>query len=302
MNKLVKGLALALFASVAYALWSILSDVVVSLNRVNYFDYLIIFEASLTVLSLALVFVFKGYRKEGKRKSNKRLFTYSLLAGMFFGLGTIIFFALIGNQNYPFVASASYISVIPFVFFIAKAKKQDPKLLAILGTIAVFAGLVFQIIGLYGYDFYAAAPIILLTALMTVFWTAGYYILLISMVFKGYNILKSDVLMGVFEFLTVGVYGLLTGAFREIFSLTSLEVLLSILVAGFLLLGGLSEEFSFRLLIRFKEKYLDLWNVLVSLEIVGIAIFSIFFLTLYYPLLIAGLALIIAGVILIIIS
>ncbi len=302
MNKLIVGLSLAAFSSAAYALWSIFSDIVVSLNPISYLDYLVIFEASLFLINILLILLFKEYRKIGRRKPKKSLFFYSLLSGIFFGLGSIIFYSLIGNQNYPFVASASYITIIPFIFILASAKKQDPKTLAIIGTVIVFAGLVLQVVALYGSNFGAATRIIFLTALMSVSWMLGSYFLLISMVYKGYNIIKADALTAFFEFITVGVFGLSIGAFNGFFKITPLELALSVAVAGFLVLGGLSEEFSLHILKRFKQKILDLWNVLVDLEIVGIALFSIFFLTLYYPFLIIGLALTILGSILIALS
>jgi hypothetical protein len=101
---------------------------------------------------------------------------------------------------------------------------------------------------------------------------------------------------------TTLTYGFATNAYSSFGMVQTSGVQLSSIIATMIIIAYYSEQYSFRLLSNAKAKYLNLSNIISNLELIGVTIYSVFFLSLSYPLLIAGLVTTFAGLVFVAIS
>ena len=298
MDKIIKGLSLALLSSFFWSLWSILSDVIVSINRNYIFDYLVLIELILSFSTSILLLVYMRSRHDRITKKDMSMMKYPVIVGAAFALGTIIFYSVIGNQNYPFVASVFFALIIPLAFWINKTTKEKVGRNYYVGTVVVFLGLLLEVFGLYGTNLAASFWIIMAAVFVMLFNMVGYYYSF-YFAYKGLYPIKAFPTTGITMTIVYLVAGLLLGSLPALSLLTTQELLLVLAIAVSIFFGYLTEEFGIRIVRKAKTKFLNLAEIFTNLELVGVIIFSVFFLSLYMPTLVAGLLLVFAGIILV---
>lgn len=101
---------------------------------------------------------------------------------------------------------------------------------------------------------------------------------------------------------TTFAYGFATNAYSYFRMVQTNGLVLSSIIAVMIIVAYYSEQYSFRLLSNAKAKFLNLSNIISNLELIGVTIYSVFFLSLSYPLLIVGLVLTFAGLVFVAIS
>ncbi len=292
-SKITMAMALALGSSFAWASWSILSDILVSINNKPIFSYLLISYSVAVLLSL-LLFLFIRKQKHQNRPILTRI--SPILAGIGFGVGNIILLTLIGNTNYPFVVSMLFSSVVFMAVLIKITTKEKLKVFYFIGTALVFVGLILQALALYGNNISASIPIIIASVITMLFFTAGYYLVFYPL-YKG----EDPIVVNTKSFLTILLVvilgGLVLGGFSTMGQVTSTELLLSFGVAITLLLASYSGFLATRLVRKMGAKYLNLSEILTSLEIIGVALFSIFLLSIVVPEFIVGIFVLFLGIV-----
>ena len=301
MRKVLVGLTLAFLSSIAWVAWSVIADILLIGDKENYVTYLtVVYVFVLLLTTVIATFYIKKSGNKFKRK-DFRLALYALAAGVVFGLGTIIFFGLLGNTSYPFVATVQVSAVVPYAFFITLIAKEKPRINYYIGTVIVLSGFVLQVLGIYGNDLSAAIPTILLAVSVLVFYTVG-YLLSFYFVYNGLHPLKASPIVILASLATVLTYGLITNAYAHAGNTTGYGLLLSVFIAIAVVVGYTFEELPVNMLKRVGVKYLNLANLLSSFETPGILVFSALFLSLLYPPLIIGLLLTFAGIVLVVYS
>jgi hypothetical protein len=113
--------------------------------------------------------------------------------------------------------------------------------------------------------------------------------------------IASPIVVGVILATTVA-YGFITNAYSSFGEVRPNGIGLSAIIAAMIVLAYYSEQSSYRLLRNAKAKFLNLSNIISNLELVGVTIYSVFFLSLLYPLLIFGLAATFGGILLVALS
>ncbi len=299
MDSVRKGLGLALASSVAWSFWTVLIDVVDGMGKSNYIAYLTIVELFVIALNLAFLRFYKTKATRPPRLHGARGITrYPVYAGLCFGVGNIIFYALVGGKDYPFVASMMFSSVVILALLLGRITKRRIGALYVVGTMITFAGLVAQAVVLYGTDLALAAGIIIYSAAMSLSYALGYYFA-IYYAYEGIDPVRTLPQVYVPILATAILFGIATGGYSGLAMITPEEVLICLLIAVAVIVGYLTEEFAFAALRGAKTKYLNIANILTNLEIVGAGVFTAFFLHLAYQWLLAGLALTFIGILVI---
>ncbi len=301
MRKVFVGLTLAFLSSIAWIVWSVIADILLMGGKKDYVAYLTLIYVIVLLFATVIAVFYIKKSGNGFKGKELRLVPYALSAGVIFAVGTIIFFSLLGNTSYPFVAAVQVSAVVPYAFFITLITKERPKANYYIGTLIVLSGFVLQVFGLYGDDFSAAASTILLSVSVLVLYTIG-YILSFYFVYNGLHPLKASPVVIFTSMVTVLAYGLITNAYVHAGQITGYGVILSVFIAIAVVVGYTFEELPVKMLKLSGVKYLNLANLLSSFETPGILVFSAVFLSLLYPPLIIGLLLTFAGIVLVVYS
>jgi uncharacterized membrane protein len=302
MPDIGKGLGLAFITAIAWTFWSILSDIVVSINSHTAISYLTIIEIAVALIStmIFIIYIFLLGRKI--TSEDRRLVKYPVISGICFGIGTIIYFSLIGNQNYPLVSSFQFGYIVVLALLINRIKQEQLKRKYLLGSILVVAGFVLQSSALIQSNISGSiAGVLLLSIALLVLYAIGFY----SSFYYAYGKMQipvaGPIVVGMILGTTV-IYGLATNAYSSFGLVKFSGVGLSLVIAVMIVLAYYSEQFSYRLLRDAKAKFLNLSNIISNLELVGVTLYSVFFLSISYPLLIIGLVVTFAGVLIVAIS
>lgn len=300
MRKVLVAFTLAFLSSMAWVAWSAVSDVLLIGNKADYVYYLAVIYVIVLLLSTAIMVYYTKTRNKFRKKEIGYL-PYAALAGVVFGVGTIIFFGLLGNASYPFVATVQVSAIVPYAFFITLITKERPKSRYYLGTIIVLLGFVLQVFGIYGSNISAAIPTIVSSAAVLLLYTLG-YLLSFYFVYNGLHPLKAAPAVSLSNLLVVLAYLFFTEGYGHASRLTAYDALLLTIVGIAVVAGYLLEELPINMLKNAGVKYLNTANLLSSFETPGILIFSAVFLSLLYLPLIAGLLLTFAGIVLVVYS
>lgn len=117
---------LAAVTAIAWTFWSVLSDIVVSINSHTAILYLTIVEGIVTAISASIFMIYRFF--QGNKiiitSDDCRQLKYPIISGICFGVGTIIYFSLIGNQNYPLVSSFQFGYIIVLALLINRIKSH----------------------------------------------------------------------------------------------------------------------------------------------------------------------------------
>ncbi|MCL5239370.1 MAG: hypothetical protein M1286_02775 [Candidatus Marsarchaeota archaeon] len=298
MQNIGKGLLLAAAGAIAWTFWSILSNVIVSLNTQTAILYLLFVEGFVTAITLVILVIYMAFKRMKLTDNDRKLAKYPVVAGICFGLGIIIYYGLIGNQNFPLVSSFQFGYIIVLALLISRVKHERLKMRYLLGTILVVAGLIAQTFALNPMGISASLSVILLSTAMLVLYAVGFY----CSFYYAYGKMQLLIAVPAVLVTTLGVvlayvigFGLLQGSPL----LTGNGIALAGIIALFVAFAYYAEEFGYRLLRRAKAKYINLANIIGNLELLGIIVYSVFFLSLSYSGLIVGLLLTLIGILLV---
>jgi uncharacterized membrane protein len=301
MSHIRRGLALAAVTAVAWSFWSILSDIVVSINSHTAISYLTIVESAVAVISAVIFIIYKFVQGNKITADDRRLVKYPIISGVCFGFGTIIYFSLIGNQNYPLVSSFQFGYIIVLALLINRIKKEPLRAKYLLGSVLVVAGFVLQSAALTQSSSGSLQNVLLLSVVLLVLYAIGFYASFYYAYGKMQIPIAGPIVVGGILATTLA-YGFATKAYSYFGFVQVDGVGLSAIIAAMIILAYYSEQYSYRLLSSAKAKFLNLSNIISNLELVGVTIYSVFFLSLSYPLLIIGLAVTFVGLIFVAIS
>jgi hypothetical protein len=307
MSNIGKGLALAFITAIAWTFWSILSDIVASINSHTAISYLTIIEITATLVSIIIMLIYILLLHKRLASDDRKLLKYPIISGICFGLGTIIYFSLIGNSNYyPLVSSFQFGYMIVLALLINRIKHEPLKAKYLFGSVLVVAGFVLQSLALYSQLGAASSSdsivdVLLLSVALLVLYAVGFY----SSFYYAYGKMQIPIaapIVLVVILATVLAYGFVTNAYASLGLVNVNGFGLSVVVAVMIILAYYSEQFSYRLLRDAKAKFLNLSNLISNLELVGVTMYSVFFLSLSYDLLIVGLIVTFVGVLFVAIS
>jgi uncharacterized membrane protein len=296
-----RGLALAAVTAIAWTFWSILSDIVVSINSLTAISYLTIVECIVGAISVSIFIIYRFFQGNKITADDRRLVKYPIISGICFGFGTIIYFSLIGNQNYPLVSSFQFGYIIVLALLINRIKKEPLRAKYLLGSILVVAGFVLQSAALTQSSSGPIENVLLLSVALLVLYAIGFY----SSFYYAYGKMQIPiagpiVVGGILA--TTLAYGFASNAYSYFGFVQANGAELSGIIAAMIILAYYSEQYSYRLLSSAKAKFLNLSNIISNLELVGVTIYSVFFLSLSYPLLIVGLVVTFVGLIFVALS
>ncbi len=301
MSHIRWGLALAAVTAVAWSFWSIISDIVVSINSHTAILYLTIVESVVAVISAFIFIIYKFVRGNKITAEDRRLVKYPIISGICFGFGTIIYFSLIGNQNYPLVSSFQFGYIIVLALLINRIKKEPLRAKYLLGSVLVVAGFVLQSAALTQSSSGSLGNVLSLSVVLLVLYAIGFYTSFYYAYGKMQIPVAGPIVVGGILATTLA-YGFATNAYSYFGFVEQNGVGLSAIIAAMIILAYYSEQYSYRLLSSAKAKFLNLSNIISNLELVGVTIYSVFFLSLSYPLLIVGLVVTFVGLIFVAIS
>ncbi len=301
MSHIRRGLALAAVTAVAWSFWSIISDIVVSINSHTAILYLTIVESVVAVISAFIFIIYKFVRGNKITAQDRRLVKYPIISGICFGFGTIIYFSLIGNQNYPLVSSFQFGYIIVLALLINRIKKEPLRAKYLLGSVLVVAGFVLQSAALTQSSSGSLGNVLSLSVVLLVLYAIGFYTSFYYAYGKMQIPVAGPIVVGGILATTLA-YGFATNAYSYFGFVEQNGVGLSAIIAAMIILAYYSEQYSYRLLSSAKAKFLNLSNIISNLELVGVTIYSVFFLSLSYPLLIVGLVVTFVGLIFVAIS
>lgn len=301
MSHIRRGLALAAVTAVAWSFWSIISDIVVSINSHTAILYLTIVESVVAVISAFIFIIYKFVRGNKITAEDRRLVKYPIISGICFGFGTIIYFSLIGNQNYPLVSSFQFGYIIVLALLINRIKKEPLRAKYLLGSVLVVAGFVLQSAALTQSSSGSLGNVLSLSVVLLVLYAIGFYTSFYYAYGKMQIPVAGPIVVGGILATTLA-YGFATNAYSYFGFVEPDGVGLSAIIAAMIILAYYSEQYSYRLLSSAKAKFLNLSNIISNLELVGVTIYSVFFLSLSYPLLIVGLVVTFVGLIFVAIS
>ncbi len=295
MGKLGNASALALVSSFLWAIWSMLIDIVDSLGKGNYVSYMTIAETSTLVLAAMALFAYPAITKKRLAKADIGWVGYAVTTGLLFGIGTAVFYGLLGGRNYPFVASVQMSALIPFAFIINWVKKEPISRRYIIGTIIAFLGFLLQIFALYGTDISSSYLVVALAFGVMAIWTMGYYLSLVILD-RGVQPVTSTPVVSAFSVVAVLAYGALTNGYAAYRSVTAEEALIAVLIGAIAVAAWMAEDYAFFVIRAARAKYMGIINILTNFELVWITLFTAFFLSLAYAPLIGGLIMNLIGI------
>ena len=292
---------LSILVSVVWSFWSIFADILASLNSSGIFTCITIAYLVTVLGSIPLALKFKNKTDTKISKRPKIKFIYPLLGGAVMGLGIVLFYGLVGNKDFPFVSSMMFSGIMVMAFLISRLAKTRPNKFYIIGTAVVIAGLALQTLALYGFELASSLYIIILSVVMMLAYSAGDYLVFYS-AYQGVapSLLTPLNDLGILCVAFIG--GLLFGGFSIISHLTMIEIVLSVAVGLLVIMGDYFSFYAIRMIKGEKSKIINIANILQTLEVVGVALFSIFYLSLSLPLIILGFAVLFIGLALIAIS
>ena len=212
------------------------------------------------------------------------------------GVGIVLFYGLVGNRNFPFVSSMMFSGIMVMAFLISRLTRTRPNKFYLIGT-SVVIRVVLQTIALYGFQLASSAYIIALAVVMMLAYSFGDYLVFYS-TYQGVapSLLTTLNDAGIVAVAFIG--GLAFNGFGIFLHLT-IELALSIAVGLLVIMGDYLSFYAIRMLKGQKSKVINIANILQTLEVVGVALFSVFYLSLSLPLLIAGFVLLFVGIVLI---
>ena len=294
MRPFSAAIALIIISSLGWALWSFLIDLVDASGKANFVGYMTIVEIVVVLLGAAVLLFYLRYRGRGIERRERRLFVLPVLAGLGFGVGSIIFYSLLGGVDYPFVTSMQMATVIPFAFIICWVTRQRIGRLYVLGTAVAFLGFLLQVVGLYGTNLSASLPVVAGAIAVAASYTLGYYFEF-RFIYAGLTPMEGSLLVGIVMLGTVFLYGLAGNGYSAIMSITPYQIGLCVAIGVSVIVAGLTSAYALRVIRKERAWKLNIVNVLSNLELVWVIIFTAFFLSIALPEVIIGMALVFLG-------
>lgn len=291
--KRIAPYSLALVTSISYATWAILALIIVNSNGVSFAVSLDTVYISFLAISWAMVIILR----KGRNSFPLNMLKMSVLEGVFYSCGSLfLFYALTYSKAFPLTEAFSYSSIILFAVFVRNANKSKAGFRYFLSTILTFLGIAAIAFGVYGSGFALSTLYIASLLPLVIFYAlAAYY------TFKPMNLGYDPI---TFQAVTMTVQVAITsaviasfGLLGQFYNLSPQAWAYAAVIAMVLVIGYLSELSAFKIVRRAKAKVINMINILTNLELVGVALFSIFFLSLNWLEIFAGATLLITGVV-----
>ncbi len=292
-NKVLVAYFLAIVTSVSYAIWVIFSLVIVNNNHVSFLVSLETIYIAFLLIAWALVI----FMHRGSNSFPWKMIRMGLLEGTFYSLGSIsLFYALTYAKAFPLTEAVSYSSIILFAIFVRNVNKSIPGFRYFFSTILAVLGIAIIVLGIYGSGYSLNAMYIAsLIPIMFFYALAAYYTFLPME--SGYDPISFQAVVVTVETAITGVLILLLGLSRELYGLGQQAWIYAAVIAVAIVIGYLSELNAFRIARAAKARVINTINILTNLELVGIALFSIFFLRLKWLAILLGASLLIVGIV-----
>lgn len=275
---------IASVSSLIYGVWNVLSYNIVSIEPGYILFSLFMMMAFGTVISFIYLLIYPSGNK--RLKINKSM-KYPVTGGFLFALGNILFFAMIRVQPLPIVAAIVYSNIIIFSVLLSRRLKTPLSFLYLLGTVVVVAGLAITEVLSSGGTVTPDLKSIVESILLVIFYGFGSYFTYISSLDR--DMAKNNIFMiFLMETTVIAVATIVFGGLRY-FTFVSDTYILEILLTSIILIFAIFLEFrSFNLISMFKPKYINIINIFLNFETIWVLIFSIIFLSLSSPGIIAG--------------
>jgi len=291
-NAYTKGCLFALLSSASYAIWAILSLIIVNNNGIGSSVSLDSIYIPLLIIAWILVLV---YRKK-KGVFSLPMIKRSVMIGLIYTGGTLsLFYALSYAKAFPLTMAASSAGLIVFAFLVRKRNKSKASLKYFISTLVAFAGIAIITFGIYGSGF-VFNPIYIASLLPPVllYGLAGYYSF--RAMEEKYDPVGIQAVGMTAQTLSVSAIILALGLAGEFDSLTQQAWIYATIIAIFLAVGYLAELKAFDIIKKAKAGAINTVNILSSLEFVGVATYSIIFLSLNWLDMVLGGALLLSGI------
>jgi len=275
---------IASVSSLIYGIWNVLSYNIVTIAPNHILLSLLMMMAFGTIISFIYLFVPVSGNK--RLKINKSM-KYPVTGGFLFALGNILFFAMIRVQPLPIVAAIVYSNIIIFSVLLSRRLKTSLSFLYLLGTVVVVAGLAIIEVLSSGVTVTPDLKSILESILLVILYGFGSYFTYISSL--NHDMAKNNIFM-IFltETAVIAVATIVSGGIQN-FTFVPGTYILEILLTSIILIFAIFLEFkSFNIISMFKPKYINIINIFLNFETIWVLIFSIIFLSLSSPSIIAG--------------
>ncbi len=295
-RKISIGILIAIFSSLVYALWTILSNILMSFENVSVIPILLVVMVSGAFFSFLLTIVNGGF----KPYKGKDIWV-PIITGILYGFGNIILYSILGNNRLPSVSALLYSNIIIFSILVSFSNGKKPNVKYLIGTIMTVIGLTVLEIHSNSNNLNLNFEIIVLSIIMIFFYGFASFFQYKSTktkIYFGENmffIFISEIVV-MFPFLLLKIQ-------TPWFGNTGFQLIEIAIVTGFLLFLALFLDLkSYSFVNKLAPKYINIVNILTNFELVWIIIYSYLFLHLPSPLAIYDFVIIIIGIIVISIS
>ncbi len=295
-RKISMAILIAIFSSLVYALWTILSSILMSFENVSVIPILLVVMSSGAFFSFLLTFLQGGF-KTYKGKDIR----FPIITGILYGFGNIILYSILGNNRLPLVSALLYSNIIIFSILVSFSSGKKPNVKYFIGTIISVIGLTLLEIHSNFNNFNLNFQIIVLSIIMIFFYGFASFFQYESTKTK-INFGENMFFIFIFEIVVMFPF-LLIKIQTSWFGNTGFQLIEIAIVTGFILFLALFLDLkSYSFVNKLAPKYINIVNILTNIELVWIVIYSYLFLHLPTPPAIYDFVIIIIGIIIISIS